>query len=196
MNQHIWEERYRSGQTGWDRGRVSPALETWLADGTLAPCRILVPGCGYGHEVLTLARRGFDVTALDFADTPVRALRERLAAAGLRAEVVQADALTWQPDAPFDAIYEQTCLCALPPERWPDYERQLHRWLTPGGRLLALFMQAGAEGGPPFHCALPDMRALFPASRWAWSEQLMDVPHSPGKHELGFILTRLPTEDG
>jgi hypothetical protein len=34
----------------------------------------------------------------------------------LRAAPVQADALEWLPDEPFEAIYEQTCLCALHPD--------------------------------------------------------------------------------
>lgn len=69
-----WQQRDDEGETGWDRGESSPALIRWLDDGDLTPCRILVPGCGRGHEVVELASRGFDVTALDFARTPVREL--------------------------------------------------------------------------------------------------------------------------
>jgi len=53
-----WQGRYREGSTGWDRGVPSPTLEGWLRDGTLAPCRILVPGCGRGHEVVADEQRG------------------------------------------------------------------------------------------------------------------------------------------
>lgn len=54
---------------------------------------------------------------------------------------MQADVLTYQPDKPFDAIYEQTCLCALHPDHWVDYARQFRQWLKPQGSLWALFMQ-------------------------------------------------------
>jgi len=55
------------------------------------------------------------------------------------------------------------------------YAAQLHAWLRPGGRLLALFMQArkdsAAEGfieGPPYHCDINAMRALFREPDWRW----------------------------
>jgi hypothetical protein len=54
--------------------------------------------------------------------------------------------LTWCPEQPFDAIYEQTCLCALHPDHWAAYARQLHAWLRPAGTLWAMFMQTLAAG--------------------------------------------------
>lgn len=188
----IWQQRYRDGRTGWDRGGASPALLRWLDAGSLPPppARVLVPGCGRGHEVLELARRGYAVTALDFAPAALDALRSALAAAGLDAQLIQADVLGWQAPQPFDAIYEQTCLCALDPAQWPAYAAQLAAWLRPGGQLLALFMQTGRDGGPPFHCALAQMYTLFPAAQWRWPAQAMEVPHPGGGMELGHVLQR------
>jgi len=186
-----WEARYQAGRTGWDRGGPSPALEHWLEDGTLAPCRILVPGAGRGYEVLALARRGFDVTAIDFAPTPVQTLRDALARERLQARVEQADLLRWQAPDSFDAVYDQTCLCALEPRRWDDYARRLHGWLKPGGQLFALFMQTHREGGPPFHCDLDAMHALFDAQHWAWPEAPpRRIAHPSGLEELAAVLTR------
>ena len=186
-----WEAKYRRGEDGWERGAPNPALEAWLARGVPAPgARVLVPGCGRGHEVVALARRGFDVVGVDFAPSAVEALSARLAQEGLSAEVVAADLFDYE-GGPFDAIYEQTCLCALDPARWPDYERWLFARLRPGGLLLALFMQTGADGGPPFHCDLKAMRALFPERRWAWPEEPpLLSPHRNGRFELGFVLRR------
>ncbi|MDJ0738760.1 MAG: methyltransferase domain-containing protein [Gammaproteobacteria bacterium] len=186
-----WERRYREGRTAWDRGSVSPALTHWLdADGGVRG-RVLVPGCGHGHEVVALVRAGCDVTAVDIAAAPVMRLRARLADAALHADVVQADLLHWQPAGPFDAIYEQTCLCALAPADWPAYEHRLADWLPPGGRLYALFMQTGRDGGPPFDCPLPAMRELFVGSRWLWPHvPALDVPHPSGFVEEGLVLIR------
>ncbi|RMD70758.1 MAG: methyltransferase domain-containing protein [Gammaproteobacteria bacterium] len=191
--QEAWEERYRRGETGWDRGETSPALAGWLESGLLTPCRILVPGCGKGYEVVELARRGFEVTAVDIAPSPLKALKSALARTGGTAEVIQADLLQWWPNEPFDAIYEQTCLCALDPDSWPDYAQRLHAWLKPGGRLYALFMQTGRPGGPPFHCALEDMHRLFSPEHWQWPKAPHPVIHHPtGLHELAVILRRIP----
>ena len=188
----FWDEKYRADLTAWDRGGVSPALEDWLDEGALKPGRILIPGCGYGHEVLALARRGFEVWGLDIAPTPVQRVREKLAQAGLTAHVVEGDVRTWQPEPPFDAVYEQTCLCALSPEDWPRYEAQLCRWLRPGGRLFALWMQTDRPGGPPYHCGLEAMRALFALERWRWVEPPQrTVPHPTGFFEYAAILERL-----
>ncbi|MBF0583015.1 MAG: methyltransferase domain-containing protein [Magnetococcales bacterium] len=188
-----WEERYRSGQTGWDRGDASPALFSWLEQGTLRPCRILVPGCGRGYEVAVLAERGFQVTAVDIAASAITFSRGLLAQHGLRATTCLADLLEWEPDNRFDAIYEQTSLCALPPEKWQDYSDRLWRWLKPGGSLCALFMQTNKTGGPPFHCAIEAMETLFPPTRWGWPTDLpMRVGHPSGLHELGYPLTRKP----
>ena len=186
-----WEEKYRANTTPWDRGESSAALHEWLASGLLRPGRVLIPGCGRGHEALDLALAGFQVTALDIAPTALKLLQEQLDRAGARAELVCADALNWHPAAPFDAIYEQTCLCALDPAHWPDYERQLHAWLKPGGLLFALFMQTGRAGSPPYHCGLPDMRALFQEDRWTWTEQPnKQVPHPDGIFEYTAVLAR------
>jgi len=188
----FWEEKYQSGATAWDRGEVNPALMYWLDNGDLAPCRILVPGCGYGHEVLVLARRGFEVWGLDIAPTPLRHVQARLAQERLMAHLVRGDVRDWQPAEPFDAVYEQTCLCALAPADWPCYEAQLHRWLRPGGRLFALLMQTNRPGGPPYHCEIETMRVLFSPARWQWIElPQRTIPHPTGFFEYAVVLKRL-----
>ena len=115
----------------------------------------------------------------------------------MAAEVVQADVLEYQPARLFDAVYEQTCLCALHPDHWTDYARQLQKWLTPQGSLWALFLQvlrpgATEEGliqGPPYHCDINAVRALFPAQDWVWPKPpYAKVPHPNSVHELGLQL--------
>ncbi len=106
----FWQARFDQQQTPWDRGVASPQLLAWLDKGLLAPCRILVPGCGSGWEVAELARRGFDVTGLDYAPAAVNRTRELLQSQHLPGEVLQVDVLRFEPDQPFDAVYEQTCL--------------------------------------------------------------------------------------
>ncbi len=192
-----WEGRYRAGLTRWDRGSVCPALIQWLASGTLSPGRILVPGCGRGYEVACLADRGFRVTAVDIAPSAVQTLKGLLAARGLAAKAFVADLFDWEPGEVFDAVYEQTCLCAFPPDLWDDYAAGLARWLKPGGTLCALFMQTGAAGGPPYHCEVAEMQSLFSAKHWIWSEtEPLRVPHPTGLHEVGYVLRRRVTGTG
>lgn len=195
----FWQQRFDTGQLNWDRGMPSPQLAVWLADGSLAPGRVVVPGCGSGHEVAALAAAGFAVTALDHAPGAVALTQARLAAAGLRAEVVQTDVLAWTPPQPCDAVYEQTCLCALHPDHWVAYAARLHAWLRPGGRLALLAMQARRPGaddgrieGPPYHVDVNALRALFPGRLWDWpAPPYARVPHpANGWFELALPLRR------
>ena len=186
-----WQRRYDNQQTGWDRGEPSPALLEWLESGELCAGRVLVPGCGRGHEVIELVRRGFDVTAIDFAKSATQTLAKRLIEQDLVADVLRESVLHYAADEPFDAIYEQTCLCAIDPKHWSAYERRLHSWLKRDGRLLALFMQTDASDGPPFHCDLDAMRSLFTSESWRWSDEHFQVNHPTGMKEIAVILTKI-----
>jgi len=59
--QTTWEERYIKGETGWDRGSASQAAEAWLKHLRHTPCRLLAPGCGFGHEVIYFAEHWQEV---------------------------------------------------------------------------------------------------------------------------------------
>ncbi len=185
-----WEARFRAERTPWERPTLNAAFVTWRREGVLQPCRILVPGAGRSGEPLALCQAGFDVTVVDAAPLAVAVQLVRIHAAALVAKIHEADLMTWSPPAPFDAIYDQTCLCALPPAIWPDYAARLHRWLNPDGRLFLLAMQTGREGGPPYDCPVETMRTLFGAG-WIWPDTLPDlVPHSLGQGELPIVLRR------
>ncbi|MDX8409790.1 MAG: methyltransferase domain-containing protein [Mariprofundales bacterium] len=185
-----WESRYQRGETGWDRGAASSALPH-LIDQLTPGASVLVPGCGRGHEVVALVAKGFAVTALDIAPSAINHLTTTLAQHQLHARLIGGDLFAFTADHPFDAIYEQTCLCAIDPSRRRDYELCLHSWLKPEGLLFALFMQTNTDGGPPFHCDLPAMQRLFAEQRWQWPmEEPQSIPHSNGRFELVHTLRR------
>lgn len=187
-----WERRYRAGETGWERGVLHPAFAAWRAEGLLPAGRVLVPGAGRAAEAIALAEAGAAVTAVDIAPTPARTLRDAARAAGVPIEVVQADLLSWEPGLAFDGVYEQTCLCALHPDYWEAYAARVRRWLAPGGRMLALFMQreAADDAGPPYHCGLDRMRGLF-SDGWRWPDTPPAThPHSEGLAERAVVIVR------
>ncbi len=109
-----------------------------------------------GGKTLQLAAAGWQVTALDASAKRLERLRENLARTGLSAQVVQADALQWQPEVPFDAVLlDAPCTATGTCRRHPDV---LHRigarqigemselqaallaraagWAKPGGQLV------------------------------------------------------------
>jgi len=193
-----WEALYQAKETGWDRGKVSPALERWLQDCDALqrrdkPVRVLVPGCGRGYEVVALAKLGFEVTALDIAPTAIEDLQQALAKAGVSATTICADLFSYKPEINFDVVYEQTCLCAIELEQRQAYEACLRAWLKPQGRLLLSMMQTGDAGGPPFHCDWLDMRQLFNETHWQWQGSppfVISRFHPSPRFELGYILQR------
>jgi cyclopropane fatty-acyl-phospholipid synthase-like methyltransferase len=198
--QDFWQERFATGTTPWNRGAPNPQIEHWIAAGTLAPGNtVIIPGCGHGWEVATLAKAGMDVIGIDFAPDALELCRQALACEGVAAELIDADVLHWQPDEHVDAVFEQTCLCALYPDFWTRYAAQLHQWIKPGGKLLALFLQAlrpeathGFIDGPPYHCDINAMRALFPATLWTWPKPPYPQVDNPaiGRTELAVVLAR------
>ncbi|MCC5990893.1 MAG: methyltransferase domain-containing protein [Rhodobacteraceae bacterium] len=101
----------------WGQISALPGYDSgawWVQDAAAAlPARLLAPKRGErvldicaapGGKTLQLAAKGADVTALDISGPRLARLGDNLARTGLSARMVQADALTWQPDAPFDAV--------------------------------------------------------------------------------------------
>lgn len=189
-----WEEKYRSGHVPWLRPDLNPAFVHWFDSampGAVAGLDVVIPGCGSAPEVVAFAQRGAQVTAIDLAPSAIAAQAAMLVRAGVTAQLVQGDVLSWRPPRPVDLIYEQTCLCAIPPSLRPAYAGFAREILKPGGRLFALFMQTESDKGPPYHCDMAEMGALFDHQAWSWpSEQSLRSAHPAGMSELGFVLTR------
>ena len=167
-----WEAQYRAGDMPWDKGAPAPPLLAWLEnpahrfDG-----RVLVPGCGLGHDVRAVAATGQaeEVCGLDVSPTALAAAR-RVPAAG-NETYVEADlfALPAEWRGRFDWVCEHTCFCAIEPARRAEYVRAVAETLRPGGRLFAVFYLqpwAGGEprppgGGPPFGVEVRELDELF-----------------------------------
>ena len=187
-----WNQRYVDGRTGWDRGEPNPQLIKWLAQGTLKEgASVVVPGCGSGYEVFELARRGFSVTAVDFAELAMTRLEQKLKKQNLKASLIQKNVLTLKWHEEFDYVYEQTCLCALDPSLRVKYEEQIRKWLKPKGRLLALFMQSNRIDRLPYHCSIDDMKKLFSKENWLWPKPPFEkVDHPANIFERAVVLVK------
>lgn len=149
----------------------------WVQDlAASLPARLLGAGEGRkaldlcaapGGKTLQLAAAGWDVTALDLSKRRLERLRDNLKRTDLTAEVVQADALKWEPEEKFDAILiDAPCTATGTARRHPDV---LHRvgprqiadmteiqtamleraagWLKPGGTLVYAVCSMEPEEG-------------------------------------------------
>lgn len=157
-----WNDIYAAeGTPRWDLGAVAPSLAHWLADNRVAG-RVLVPGCGFGHDARALAERGVQVVAVDFAPLALeRARTLHAGVAGLEFRQVDMFALLPAEAGAFDYIYEYTCFVAIEPARRAEYARLLHGLLRPGGLVIGCFYNHGREGGPPFDATREDVLKVF-----------------------------------
>ena len=146
-----WEGRYQTHDMPWEKGEASPGLVDFLASHPqLKRGKVLVPGCGTGHDARAWARAGFDVSGCDLAPSAIQLSREKTAAAGLAIEFLQADFLRDPAPRQFDWVFEHTLFCAIDPEHRPDYVEAVLRWLKPGADYLAVNYLIPDKDGPPF----------------------------------------------
>ncbi len=78
--------------------------------------RVLEVGCGTGHATVELARRGYDLLAVELGENMAAVARRRLAAYP-NAQVIVDDFERWQPPAlPFDALVSASAFHWIDPE--------------------------------------------------------------------------------
>jgi 16S rRNA (cytosine967-C5)-methyltransferase len=149
-----------AGLTGYGNGRW------WVQDVAASiPARLLGAGEGRsaldlcaapGGKTMQLAAAGFRVTAVDASESRLGRLRDNLSRTGLKAEIVAADVLSWEPPGPVDAILlDAPCSATGIFRRHPEVLHRLRprslaelaegqkamlgraaQWLKPGGTLV------------------------------------------------------------
>ncbi len=157
----------------------------WVQDlAASLPARLLGTGQGRrvldlcaapGGKTLQLAAAGWQVTALDNSSRRLERLRQNLARTGLRADIVEADAMGWHADDLFDAVLlDAPCTATGTCRRNPDV---LHRigprqiaamaelqaqlldrainWLAPGGALVYATCSLEREEGEEIAAGCP-----------------------------------------
>lgn len=159
-----WEDHYRRAEMPWDKGAPSPALLDYLAADPLRG-RVLVPGCGLGHDVRALAATADEVVGIDIAPSAIKAARAVPQVGGESYELADLFALPQKFRGAFDWVWEHTCFCAIDPSQRPAYVSAVAETLRPGGHLLAIFYldpgQDSPADGPPFEVSIPQLDKLF-----------------------------------
>jgi methyl halide transferase len=158
-----WDANYEQGTDGWDLGRPTPVFQRLLRSQRLSPGRMIVLGAGRGYDAREFARRGFQVTAVDFSSEAVREM-QRLASPEAPVEILQHDIFTLPAalNNSFDYVLEYTCFCAIDPGRRAEYADLVTRLLKPGGMYIDLaFPLDGRKGGPPFAVSAAEVLDLF-----------------------------------
>ena len=134
MDAYAWDQRYAASEQVWSLGPnqfVASELDA------LPPGRALDLACGEGRNALWLARRGWQVTALDFSAVAVERGRR------LAADLPLARPVTWQVADVLTAELPPVDLAVLAYLQLVEDERRTavrRAWtaLDPGGTLLVV----------------------------------------------------------
>lgn len=145
-----WNEFFadRSRPIPFFTDRPDESLAGWLADGLIAPGRVLELGCGHGRNALYLAGLGCTVDAVDLSAEALGWARQRAAAAGatVRFQHCSIFDAAIEPGA-YDLVFDSGCFHHLPPHRRQSYAGLVDRALKPGGHFgLSCFRPEGGSG--------------------------------------------------
>ncbi len=207
MPRHLRLERGTAvaGLTGYGAG------DWWVQDISASiPARLLGDGRGRtaldlcaapGGKTMQLISAGFDVTAVDSSQSRLARLSENLERTKLRASIVTADVMKWQPGAQADAILlDAPCSATGVFRRHPDV---LHRvrpraitelaegqkamlaraadWLKPGGTLVYSVCSLEPEEGEAIADAFIAARRDYRLDPIRESEVLHEMPVKDGR---------------
>lgn len=156
-----WNQRYQMRDTPWEKGAPAPPLIEYLTNHRVSG-KVLVPGCGYGHDVRLLSCHGAEPLGLDLAPIPIdwvnrqkRIGRESY----LLGDLFQLDRSLRES---FQWVFEHTCFCAIDPSLRKAYVQAVHSALVEGGILLAIFfIEIEDPEGPPFPVSHEEITQLF-----------------------------------
>ncbi len=164
-----WDERYREGDTPWEKGQPAPPLLELIESKGLdlwGRGPILVPGCGLGHDVRALAGLGLPVLGLDISMRAVSRASEFDPVDGESYELGDFLNPDWRVGRQFSAIWEHTCFCAIDPSQRSAYADAVFGLLPPGGLLAGVFFltpydPGEAHQGPPFETSILEIDRLL-----------------------------------
>lgn len=151
-----WDERYGETDRVWS-GEPNGALVTETGD--LDPGRALDVGCGEGADAVWLARRGWQVTALDVSGVAISRAQSHARDAGVDVTWVHAGLVeAGLPAGTFDLVSAQ--YAALRTSEQAVAEHTLIDLVAPGGTLLVVHHDVDPEhlhdgGFDPAQYALP-----------------------------------------
>jgi len=194
-----WDQRYKDGDKPWDKGTATPVileLAQQTSDYFVAGSKVLVPGCGLGHDVALLRELGLEAFGLDISETALKAAKDTYSDLGdvwLTADLFNLSA----KEGLYDLIWEHTCYCAILPEQRTDYIKSLFNIIKPGGYFAGVFFLDTGQApdvGPPFSTTKADVIELFsPHFELTWEGK----PNQsyPGRENREYVfIWRKPVE--
>lgn len=200
-----WNHCYRIGETPWDKGGAAPPLRRWLERGGQFAGRVLVPGCGAGHDAGLIGEwcPDAEVVGLDIAPLAVERARASNARCNVRFELGNFFEMGEADVGSFDWVVEHTCFSAIDPAMREAYVDAVDGALKVGGQVWAVFYlnpyddEHRRGGGPPHGVEAGELDRLMGRRFEVLEEEVPEVSY-PGREglELVRVLRVLPKQGG
>jgi SAM-dependent methyltransferase len=156
MRRDAWNQRYAGAELVWS---LEPNRFVAHEVADLPPGRALDVACGEGRNAIWLAKRGWDVVAVDFSSVGLDKARRLADAAGVSVAWREADVTVWDPPGEFDFVVVSYLQLAQ-----PDLEAVFARIVpavAAGGTILVVGHDTRnldeGVGGPPDPAVLLDV---------------------------------------
>jgi len=152
------------------------------------PGRALDIGCGAGTDSVYLAKKGWDVTSLDFMPKALEYTQSRAKEAGVSVRPVEADITEWVTPEPFDLVLDHGLLHNMDPVRYPAYRERVLRAIADDGDFVLLHWHPRYPGQPsgrmgPLRASREDILKFFAPDlqeRFFAREEFEDLPDLVG----------------
>ena len=157
-----WQRRYEQEDTPWDKGAPSPALADFLRERGITG-RVLVPGCGRGHDARALAAQP-ETTVVGLDLSPMAVAQARQLGTAHNLSFITGNFFQLPPGlaGSFDWVVEHTCFWAIDPSLRRDYVKAAAEALRADGKFFGIFyMNPDSDTAPPFPSTHEELSALF-----------------------------------
>ena len=125
---------YRSESLPWELGRPRKSLVELVESGRVKPSKTLDLCCGAGTNPIYLAKKGFDITAMDISDGAVKLAKERASNEGVEMNFLVGSFLTLPfKDDRFEFIFDMGCFHHVETRNRATFIRGVDRVLKPKG---------------------------------------------------------------
>jgi SAM-dependent methyltransferase len=179
----FWQNAYLENRFHWDLQAAHPALYDFIPGMRLPKLRVLILGCGHGHDAHFFASKGHIVTAVDFSELAIKSARELYPDSNIN--WICADVFSWSKNihAEYDLIFEHTFFCAIEPKLRQQLVQIWSQLLLKGGSFIAVFFILDQTSAPPFGATEWEIRERLKKNFQflTWGRYKKSVPGRSGK---------------
>lgn len=170
-----WEKFYKNtplDKIPWQKARADYLIDV-IEKGKVKPGLALVLGCGTGINSIYLAKKGFNVTAVDISETAIKYAKENAKKEDISINFIAADAtdLSFLGDKEFDFVLDWANLHGIDKEKREQYVSQIVKHCKTGGKFVLRcfskhgidedFVESVATGGEVSLFSKEDIERLF-----------------------------------